>query len=218
MFNHCPPTELEELLTETKSGRRHYIVGKNSYPSITSILGAFPKPGIEKWRKRVGEEEANRITKRSTQKGTNVHAIIEDYLNNKEIKTDNYFALENFNSVKPYLNQINNIHYLECPLYSNQLKVAGRCDSIAEFDGTLSIIDFKTSRKLKREEWIQDYFFQCSFYSAAYYELTKIKAKQIVIIMAVENEEPQLFKKEVKDYLKPTISKIRKYYELYHHK
>lgn len=216
MFNHCPPVQLQELLTETKNGKRYYIVGENSYPSITSILGSFPKPGLIEWRKRVGEEEANRISTKSATKGTAFHSIIENYLSNKEIESNNNLALEGFYSVQDYLDRINNIHFLECPLYSHKLKVAGRSDSIAEFDEKLSIIDFKTSRKPKKEEWIEDYFIQCCFYTTAYFELTGIKIKQIVIIMAVEENKPQLFIKEVKDYLKPTISKIKRYYRLYH--
>lgn len=218
IFNHCPPVDLQELTTETINGKRHYITPSGSYPSITSVLSAFPKPELYEWRKRVGEEKANEITKTASSRGTKVHSLCEKYLLNEHIdyKSADAISYTTFSTIKPILNRISDIHYLECPLYSNRLKAAGRVDCIAEFDNTLSIIDFKTSRKEKKEEWILDYFIQTSFYSLAYHELTGILAKQIVIIIAVDDGQPQVFIKKTKDYLELTIKKIKDYYRLYH--
>lgn len=216
-FNHCPPTELVNLKTKNIDGKRYYIIEENElyFPSITSILGSFAKPGIEKWKKRVGKAEAERITRQSAAKGTSIHSLCEKYLLNEDVSKRDVFPhiYENFLTIRPHLDKIDNVHYVECPLYSMNLQVAGRCDAIAEFDGKLSVIDFKTSRKIKKEEWIEDYFLQTTFYALSYWELTNIKIKQVVIIIAVENEQPQVFIKPIANYVKPLISKIKKYRE-----
>ena len=213
MFVHCPPKILEELETSYENNKRYYhIPNGKKYPSITSILSSFDKPELLKWKKRIGEKEADKITKESTNKGTKVHSLLEQYLKNEKIIKDSIDVMDNFFKLKPYINNINNIHYLEAPLYSNYLKVAGRTDCIGEYNGKLSIIDFKTSRKLKKEDWIIDYFLQCTFYCIAYYELTGIKINQMVILIAVEHEYPQIFIKSIKNYIIPLKTKIKTYY------
>jgi genome maintenance exonuclease 1 len=218
MFIHCPPKELIELETETIKGKRHYVTPEGKFPSITSVLGAFPNPAIFEWRKRVGEEEANRISKVASSRGTKTHLLCEKYLSNEEINKSEFMpdALQSFYSMKHLLDKINNIHKLEVPLYSPRLKVAGRCDGIAEYEGKLSIIDFKTSKKEKREEWIQDYFLQATFYGLSYLELTGIKIDQIAILITVDDGQAQEFVKPLKDFVPPLISKIKEYYEKYH--
>lgn len=217
-FNHVTPTELLELNTETINNKRHYVTPNGKYPSITSVLGAFPNPALMEWRKRVGEAEANRVSAVASSRGTKFHLLCEKYLSNEEIDKNQFMpdALSSFYEFKEILHRINNIHKLEVPLYSDQLKVAGRVDCISEFDGKLSIVDFKTSKKEKREDWIYDYFTQATFYSMAYYELTGIQAKQIAILISVDDGDDQVFVKEVKDYIKPTIQKIKEYYKYYH--
>jgi len=218
IFKHVTPTELLELNTETINGKRHYVTPNGKYPSITSVLGAFPNPALFEWRKRVGEAEANRVSAVASSRGTKFHLLCEKYLLNEEIDKKQFMpdALNSFYEFKDILHRINNIHKLEVPLYSNQLKVAGRVDCISEFDGKLSIIDFKTSKKEKKEDWISDYFIQASFYSMAYYELTGLQAKQIAILISVDDGDDQVFIKEVKDYIPSTISKIKEYYRYYH--
>ncbi len=217
MFVHCPPVDLLELTTETINGRRHYITPQGAFPSITSILGAFPKPELMEWRRKVGEEQANHITKTASSRGTKVHSLCEKYLLNETVncKTEDSLAFASFASIKPYLNNISDIHYLECPLYSNRLKCAGRTDCIGFYNGELSIIDFKTSRKEKKEEWITDYFLQTCLYHISYYEMTGIITKQLVVIIAVENGSSQVFIKQPKDYIKISIEKIKDYYKLF---
>ena len=218
IFKHVTPTELLELNTETINGKRHYVTPKGKFPSITSVLGAFPKEALMEWRKRVGEEEASRISRKASTRGTSLHLLCEKYLSNEDIDKKAFMpdALASFYSFKPLLHNIDNIHKLEVPLYSPRLKVAGRSDCIGEYNGNISIIDFKTSTKEKKEEWIEDYFIQSCFYSLAYWELTGIFAKQIVILITVDDGNPQEFVKDTKDYIKPLITKIEKYYELYH--
>lgn len=217
MFNFCPPVSLRELTTENINGKRHYVTDKGKYVSITSLLGSFDKKSIWEWRQRVGEEEANRISSKAASRGTSVHTLCETYLKNLEINKKRFMpdALASFYSIRQYLDKINNIHFLECPLYSDKLGVAGRCDCIGEYDNILSVIDFKTSLREKDEEWIQNYFLQATFYASAYYELTGIKIPQIVIIIAVDDGDSQVFVKPIKNYVKPLICKINEYRKIY---
>jgi genome maintenance exonuclease 1 len=170
------------------------------------------------WRQRVGEEEANRITRTAASRGKKLHSICEQYLLNEEIDKSKYMpdTLYSFYQFKPLLNKISDIHFLEAPLYSDKLKVAGRVDCIGYYEGDLSIIDFKTSQREKNEEWIEDYFIQACFYSLCYAELTGIVAKNIVILISVEDGENQVFVKKPKEYIPKTVKKIKDYYKFYH--
>ena len=147
------------------------------------------------WRNRVGEEEANKISKRASTRGNKCHKLCELYLQNKSISkySDDPLSMGLFYQIKPYLDSINNIHALEAPLSSKVLKLAGRVDCIAEYKGELAIIDFKTSTKTKREEWIHDYFAQETAYAIMFQELTNLQVKKLVTIIACETGEPQVF-------------------------
>ena len=206
-----------DLETETINGKRFYKTPEGLlYPSVTTITSQHGKDKILEWRKRVGEEEANRISTKASNRGTKVHKICENYLNNEEdyartnpahIHKTMPDTIAMFKSLQPLLDEhVNNIHALEIPLYSHHLKVAGRVDCIAEYDGKLSIIDFKTSGKLKEESWIKGYFMQCSAYAVMYEERTGIPVSQIVIMIAVDSEHPQVFIKKRNDYIKDFIS------------
>ena len=206
-----------DLETETINGKRFYKTPEGLlYPSVTTITGQHGKDKILEWRRRVGEEEANRISTKASNRGTKVHKICENYLNNEEdyartnpahIHKTMPDTIAMFKSLQPLLDEhVNNIHALEIPLYSHHLKVAGRVDCIAEYDGKLSIIDFKTSGRLKEESWIKGYFMQCSAYAVMYEERTGIPVSQIVIMIAVESEHPQVFIKKRNDYIKDFIS------------
>jgi hypothetical protein len=218
MFNHCPPKQLLELTTENVNGKRYYLTPNGHYPSITSVLSAFPKPALMEWKESVGEKEANRITRTAASRGKKLHSICEQYLLNEEIDKSKYMpdTLYSFYQFKSLLNKISDIHFLEAPLYSDKLKVAGRVDCIGYYEGDLSIIDFKTSRREKNEEWIEDYFIQACFYSLCYAELTGIVAKNIVILISVEDGENQVFVKKPKEYIPKTVKKIKDYYKFYH--
>ena len=214
MFNFCPPKELIDLKSETfPDGKRYYTLEDGTrLPSVTTVLGAQKKEAIMKWRKRVGEVEANRISKQATGRGTNVHTLCERYLNNARLGTIMPDALEMFQSLKPLLNRIDNIHYQECALWSKQLGMAGRVDCIGEFDGVLSVIDFKTSKRIKSLGDIEDYFWQTAAYSLMYEEMIGNPIDQLVIIMAVENEQPMIFIQKTEDHI-PGLVKAIKYYK-----
>jgi len=220
MFHHeNHGIELPKVTRETTpSGRKYFTPEGNTYPSITTVLSILGKDAIKKWRERVGEEEANRISTQAGVRGTAVHQLAEDYLNNEEdwskgAMPSNLFS---FNQIKPILDaNINNIWFQEEFLYSDKLQCAGQVDCIAEYDGKLSIIDFKTSRKAKKEEWIQNYFIQTAFYAAAFYERTGIAIKQGVIIITVDNDEPQVFKVNTFDYLRHFKAVRDKYKQLH---
>ena len=196
-FIHENPYEIAKLEGVTKDGKRYYVTPEgNKYPSVTTVAGIFAKDGILKWRKRVGEETANKITNQASVRGTAVHKICEDYINNDTdyLKGQMPSNIQSFNSIKPIIDdKIDNVIMQECPLYSDYLKVAGTVDCIAEWDNKLSIIDFKTSRKVKKREWIDNYFMQTAAYAVMFEERTKRPINQIVILITVDNEEPQIF-------------------------
>jgi|TARA_B110000438_G_C15506073_1_gene517801 genome maintenance exonuclease 1 len=201
---------------QTVDGNRVYVTPNgNSYPSITSILSRQPKTGIDEWRKKVGEEEANKIMKESAALGTMVHNLCEQYLYNMPLAESPEEVVSVFNRLRFILGNVDNIYGLELPLYSDILKVAGTADCVAEYNGVLSVIDFKTSRKAKREEWIEDYFIQAFFYAAAFYEMTGAVPEQIVILVAVrESFEIQVFKKPIADleiYIDKLLKIMKKY-------
>ena len=184
-------------------GKRFYVTPEgNFYPSITTVLSSQDKPGIDKWKKAVGEKEAKRISKESMRIGTAVHQMAEFYLSNYiiKLKNEDKKIVDTFNRLRFLLGNINNIVGVEIPLFSDLLRVAGTTDCIAEYNGQLSIIDFKTSRKPKKEEWIDDYYMQTFAYKLMFEEMTGIEIQQIVILVAcVESFDVQVFKKPAKD-------------------
>jgi len=217
MFNYCPPKEIPKIESQTFSdGKRYYVTPEGKkLPSVTTVVGAQKKQAIMEWRQRVGEEVANKISKHATSRGTNMHTLCEYYLNNEPkppgvVMPD---AKEMFISIKPYLNKINNIHYQEVGLWSSQLGLAGRVDCIGEYEGKLSVIDFKTSKKIKNREDILDYFWQCTAYALMYEELIGTPIDDLVIIMAVDNEQPMIFKEKTQDHIEGLVRAIDYYHK-----
>ena len=211
-FNHVGTT-LTELTTENIDGRRFYKTPNGNYQSITTLLSNLSKAGISAWRARVGKEEANRISTKASRQGTAVHSLCEQYIKNEEgfLTESMPHLVEMFGSIQPLLDRIDNIHVTEGALYSDELELAGRTDLIAEFDGQLAVIDYKTSRRIKTWEMCASYFMQGAFYAHAYEERTGIPINNIVIIMAVENEEPLLFRETKERWLNPLQEVITKY-------
>ena len=212
-FNHVG-NDLKDLKTENIEGKRYYVTPKgNKYVSITSLLGNLSKQSIIEWRRRVGEAEANKISRQASSRGTRVHNICESYIQNQVgiLEGELPDAIEMFNSIVPFLDRIDNIHVVEGALYSDDLGVAGRTDLIAEFDGNLAVIDYKTSRKPKNWEMCHSYFMQGAFYAYAYEELTGTPLNNIIIIMAVENDKPLLFRETRDRWLSPLKQVITKY-------
>ena len=214
MFTHCPPMVIENLNTETVDDKRYYVTPSGQrLPSVTTVLGAMKKKEIMAWRRRVGEAEANRVSKLATGRGNRVHTLAEKYLMNESIewKKEMPDAIEMFQSIVPHFEKINNIHYMEQALWSEKIGLAGRVDLIAEWEGKLSVIDFKTSKRIKTEDKIQDYFAQCVAYAMMYEERVGAPIDQIVVLMAVENEQPLIFVKETKDYVDTLYEHIEFY-------
>ena len=209
-FNHVG-SELQDLRTENIKGKRHYVTPDgNQYISITSLLSNLSKAGIQKWRERVGEAEANKISTKASRQGTGVHNICESYIKNEYGYLDGRMPneIDMFSSIQSLLDRINNIHCVEGALYSDELELAGRTDLIAEFDNELAVIDYKTSRKKKTWEMCHAYFMQGAFYAHAYEERTGVSVNDVIIIMAVENEKPLLFR-ETKDRWMGPLNEVR---------
>ncbi len=178
------------------SGKRLYETPDGNFPSITTVLSSLSKASIQEWRNRVGAEEANRISTQASRRGTKTHSIIEDYLQNKQDYLSGHMpdSIELFKSVQSILDiHVDNIYGIEVALWSKDLGVAGRCDCIAEYDGELSILDWKTSSKPKKEEWVESYKLQGTAYAKMYEERTGIKITQVVIVIAVSDNSPQVF-------------------------
>lgn len=203
-FTHAPiPAEqIPEVFTETINKKRFYVTPEgNKYPSITSVLSGRAKEGIMAWRKRVGEDVANNIMRTAAKRGTAVHELCEDYLNNNELSNQEVLPLAMFTLLKPELDNINNIVMQEGGLYSDKWGIAGRVDCIADYDGKLSVIDFKTSTKEKKEEWIENYFIQCTAYCEMFEERYGRAIDQIAVLIVCEDGGVQTFVKDKKDYL-----------------
>ena len=215
MFNHVD-VNLPQLERETIDGIRYYKVPDKEellrLVSITSVTSHFNREIFDNWRKKVGEDEAQKITKAATSRGTDMHSLVENYLYNKDLPPVAPIADFLFKISKTELNCINNIYALEGSLYSKVLGIAGTVDCIAEYKGELAIIDFKTSKKPKPREWIEHYFVQCMAYGCMLYELTGISVKKLVIIMACENGECVVYEEYDKSkYIKLLSKYIRKF-------
>ena len=218
MFTHSdvPFVPIER---ETIDGVRYYkVFGTEELvkmPSITSVISWRNRNKFKKWRAKVGEEVANNITRKATHRGTDAHTLIEEYLNNSETFSD-VLPLSQylFKQAKPELNKIDNILCQETALYSTQLGIAGSVDCIAEFDGELAVIDFKTSAKPKPREWIEDYFVQCAAYACMLYEMKGIMVKKFVIIMTCEDCECVVYEeRDKKKYINLLSEYIREFVE-----
>jgi hypothetical protein len=197
-FIHHDIPKLERI--DSDSGRLYATPDGLKLPSVTSVLSIHSDKYIQEWKDRVGEEEAAKISGRASKRGTAIHSLCEDYLKTGTA-SPSMFDAEMFLSIKPYLNKIDNVHALETPLYSKYLQVAGTVDCIAEYNGKLSIIDFKTSSRLKSRDDIHSYFWQTSAYAVAFEELTRIPVGRLVIIMAIDNERPLIFEEKRDDWI-----------------
>jgi len=203
--------------TTNEDGSRVYVnASGGAYPSATTVLSVLSKEGIAAWRKRVGDEEADKISKQASTRGTKLHNVTEAFLKNEELDFQaqkfSLLDLELFNKFMPILMPIDNIHCQELALYSDHLRMAGRVDCIAEYNGALAVIDFKTSGKPKKKEHIKSYFMQATAYAIMYEERTGIPVPNIVILVAVEGDEPQVFVEKRDNWAKELL-RTRDYFE-----
>lgn len=220
MFDYVEQTTvLPEVDTITIKNKRWYETPNGTYPSVTTILGHEEKPWLNDWKNMLGEKKANKETKRCSKRGEAVHLMSELYLKNVPIeevtKGQERSNIQLFNMIKLAFNKrINNIRAQEVGLWSDQLMLAGRVDCIAEYDGVLSVIDFKTSNNDKDEKMIQDYLLQCTAYALMYTELYGEPIDDIVVIIAVENGlMPLVYKKKIDDYIEPLMVRLNDFFE-----
>lgn len=217
MFEHeqIELTEMDAVTTD--SGRKYKTPEGIDLPSITTVLSILSRDSIAAWRKRVGEEQANKISTRASGRGTRVHEIIEKYIDNDINYKDGYTPdiIESFNVMKPVLDGlIGTVYAQEAPLYSTHLGVAGRVDCVAEFDNTLSIIDFKTAMKPKKRDWVKNYFMQEAAYAIMWEERTGIPITQLVTLISVDGQDkPQIFVEHRDNWINTLKDTIKKYNE-----
>ena len=215
-FNHVD-LHLPKLERETIDGVRFYkIPGKENIKrlvSITSVTSHKNRQIFIDWRKKVGDAKADKITKQATSRGTDMHSLVENYLLNiPELPEVQPLSDYLFKIARKELDKINNIHAIEDSLYSEVLGIAGTVDCIAEYDGELAVIDFKTSKKPKPVEWIEHYFVQAAAYACMLYEMTGITVKKLVILMACENGECVVYEEYDKGkYIKLLVEYIREF-------
>jgi genome maintenance exonuclease 1 len=217
-FNHVklPQLDFDLKVETTDSGRLYATPTGEKYKSITTVLSNHNKQAIMEWRERIGAEEATKISTKAANRGTKVHKICEDYINNEipELKMQMMMPdlKEMFFKIKPIIDEkLGDVYSQEQALYSHQLKIAGRVDLIGMWDGKLSVIDFKTSAKQKEESYIQNYFMQCTAYALMFSELTGMWIDDIVVLIATGEGEAQLFERQIHDYRKPLMEYIDKY-------
>lgn len=203
IFQHAPITFQELTATTTPAGRVYETPDGKIYPSVTTVLSQHGKAGLMEWRKRVGEVEADKISRQAATRGTKFHNMAEKYLKN-ELHEEKFSILDReiFTLAKPELHNIDNIRALEVPLYSHHLRLAGRVDCVGEYKGKLSIIDFKTARREKHEEYIQQYYMQATAYAIMFEERTQTPINNLTIIIAVDDGFTQVFQSKRDKHVK----------------
>tara|TARA_Y100000401_G_scaffold33692_1_gene25075 strand:- start:2893 stop:3573 length:681 start_codon:yes stop_codon:yes gene_type:complete len=212
--------DIDKSVLPTAKGKRtgkyrFYDINGTNYPSVTSILGVRKKIELQQWRDRIGDDVANWEMGRAARRGTATHNLIENYIKNEPLTEKSVLPLGLFKIMKPYIDQIQNIHCLETVLYSSKYKLAGQVDCIAEYNGKLSVIDFKTANKERKEEWIDNYFLQCTAYGLMYEELFKKEIDQIVVIIGGEDGSIVSYVKEKKDYISKLEEVVEDFYKMF---
>ena len=202
----------DDLDAQILNNKRIYNTPDGDFPSVTSVLSILNEEAIAKWRERVGEEEANRVSGRAASRGTKVHSIIEDYLDGKDTTEYLPHIRQSLANVQPILdNRIGRIFVIEVPLYSRHLGLAGRCDCIGEFDGVVSILDWKTSRYPKKKEKISNYFCQMAAYAIMFEERTGMPVTNLAVVMDVDGHEPLVFKEHRDNWTEMLHNTIKEY-------
>ena len=212
--------DIDKSVLPTAKGKRKgkyrfYDINGTNYPSVTSVLGVKKKVELQQWRDRIGENVANWEMGRAARRGTATHNLIECYLKGEELQERSVLPLGLFKLMKPYVDQINNIHCLETILCSHKYKLAGQVDCIAEYNGKLSVIDFKTANKERKEEWIDNYFMQCTAYGLMYEELYNTEINDIIVIIGGEDGSIAVYKKDKKDYITKLEEVVGDFYKMF---
>ena len=213
-FTHVE-IDYPSLSRETIDGVRYYDTPNGSkLVSITSVISHYNREIFREWRARVGNAEANKVTKQATSRGTDMHTCSEYYLKNLEIPKVQPLSEMLFKQAKPTLDKIDKIHAQEQSLFSYELGIAGSVDCIAEYEGELAVIDFKTSKKPKPKEWVDHHFVQCAAYACMLFEMTGIMVKKFVIIMSCEDGEVKVYEEyDKRKYINLLSEYIREFVE-----
>ena len=200
------------------NGVRFYEIDGKSYPSVTSVLSLLKKESLQEWRNNVGESVANWEMGRASRRGKAMHTLVEQYMKNQTPSIRDVLPLGLFKLIKPYVDKIDNIQMLETIMYSKKLTLAGQVDCVADYNGKLSVIDFKSANKERLESWVENYFLQTTAYSMMYEELYGVKIDQLVILLACEDGVAQCFIKSRADYEKKLLESIDNFYTHFNNK
>lgn len=207
-FTHIPPPkDIQELKTIQEDDGRFYLApGEKRYPSVTTVVGYEKQKFFAKWRRENPEE-----AKRTSDRGNVLHEACENYLNNEPVREMEQNEKMLFANMRRSIDRIDNVRALEVPLWSHTLKLAGRVDCVGEFDGKLSIIDFKGSTRRKSPSNITNYFCQATAYSIMWQEMMEEEIQQIVILISSEDGANQVFVKKPIDY----VGELKRSIDLY---
>ena len=214
-FIELDKTSLPKTKGMRVDGHRFYNINGTNYPSVTTVLGIRKTEQLKEWREKIGEKVANWEMGRAARRGKSFHTLVEQYLKGETPSIRDVLPLGLFKLMKPYIDQINNIHLLEAIMYSKKLTVAGQVDCVSEYNGKLSVIDFKTANKERQEDWIENYFLQTTAYAHMYEETFGTPIEQIVILIASEDGTTQAFIKNKADYEKELGKAIQGFYKYY---
>ena len=214
-FVDLDKSNLPKTKGKNVNGFRFYDIEGKPYPSVTSVLGIRKKKELKEWRDKIGDDVANWEMNRAARRGSALHTLVEQYLKDETPSIRGVLPLGLFKLLKPYVDQIDNIHLLETIMFSKKLTIAGQVDCVAEYNGKLSVIDFKTANKQREESWIDNYFMQTTAYAHMYEETFGTPIEQVVILLASEDGTSQCFIKEKKDYEQDLMKAIDGFYKYY---
>jgi len=208
-------SKLPKTVGKNINGIRFYDIDGKSYPSVTSVLSLLKAFSLKEWRSKIGDAVANWEMGRAARRGKSMHTLVEQYLKNQTTSIRDVLPLGLFKLIRPYIDQINNIRLLETIMYSKNLTIAGQVDCIAEYNGKLSVIDFKSANKTREESWIENYYLQTTAYAMMYEETFSEKIEQLVVIIACEDGVAQTFIKKTDEYKQKLIESIDNFYKTY---
>ena len=217
-FVDIDKSKLPQTKGKNVDGHRFDSIDGQNFPSVTTVLGRTKTEGLQKWRDSIGHDVANWEMGRAARRGTATHKLVEEYIKGETPSERSVLPLGLFRLLKPYVDQINNIHCLETIMYSKKLTLAGQVDCIAEYNGKLSVIDFKTANKERQESWIENYFMQTTAYAIMYEELFGKPIDQIVVLIASEDGSMRSFVKDKKDYVEKLEQSIKDFYKYFEEK
>lgn len=218
------PYKFEKLETEMDGDKRYYLTPTgNKHPSVTTVLSQMlSKEALIAWRERIGDEEADKIMNYASERGKTVHSYCEkyvkEYLTKGEVdenwKEENEVAYGGFLKIKKVMDsKVKIVNNLEFNLWSDRIKTGGTCDVLCQYDYVPSVLDYKTSMKFKKEEWIKKYFLQCCVYALMVYELHGVIIPQMVVVIATDGiDNAQVFVKKTKDYVRETLDIFEKFH------